>query len=39
MIIKEEKLEECSKVERDMLMSNMRFIEALVSAILENEYS
>lgn len=37
-IVKEE-LEECSEVERDLFMCNMRAREALLSALPENEYS
>ena len=38
IIVKEGKLEECSEVERDLFMCNMRAREALLSALPENEY-
>ena len=38
-IVKEEKIEEWSEVERDPFMCNMRAREALVLALLDNEYS
>ena len=38
-IVKEEKLKECNEVERDLFMCNMRSKEALLSVLLENEYS
>ena len=38
-IVEEAKLEECSGVERDMFMCNMRARDALLLALPENEYS
>ena len=38
-IVEESKLEEYSEGERDLLMCNMRDREALLSALLENDYN
>lgn len=38
-IVKEQKIEECSKEERDLFMCDMRDREALLSTLPENEYS
>ena len=39
MIMEEEKLEECSEAESELFMCNMRARKALLSDLLENEYS
>ena len=38
-IIEEERIEGCSEAGRDLFMCNMRVREALLSALLENEYN
>ena len=38
-IVEEEQVEQCTKVERNLFMCNMRAREALLSALPENEYN